>query len=216
MSANIHVLVLNWSWVAANSSPTPKVKDQLSTDAILERTRGVFGYEAHGYWLWHNSEAAAADIEAHPESTFSLIFPQDPLLWKTVLCPRDKAAEWVRSGRTTPLPSWLTQEDRDVHHRVFSKGGYSGPLSWYKAAIRGINTEDEASINEGEGKCPVRNLFIAAQQDYICRAEMGTMITKMNVPDAKIEMVDCGHWVQLEKPEVVNNLLIEFAKEVVN
>ncbi|PYI04807.1 alpha/beta-hydrolase [Aspergillus sclerotiicarbonarius CBS 121057] len=185
-------------------------------DAVLERTKAAFGYETHGYWLWHNSDEAAAEIEANPESMFGLIFPQDPLLWKSDICPRDKAAEWVRAGRTAPLASWLTPEDRDMHHQVFSKGGYSGPLSWYKAMIRGFNNEDEAGIAAGEGKCPVRNLFIAAKQDYICRAEMGTMMTNMNAPDSRIEAVDCGHWVQLEEPEVVNKLLIGFAKEVVN
>ncbi|OOF95539.1 hypothetical protein ASPCADRAFT_208014 [Aspergillus carbonarius ITEM 5010] len=185
-------------------------------DAVLERTKGIFGYETFGYWLWHNSDEAAADIEAHPESLFNLIFPNDPLLWKTDVAPRGKAAEFVRSGRTAPLASWLTQEDFDTHLKVFSKGGYTGPLSWYKAMIRGYNTEDEAGIAEGEGKCPVRNLFIAAKQDYLCRAEMGTMLTNLNAPDSRIETVDCGHWVQLEQPEIVNKLLIEFEKEVVN
>lgn len=153
-------------------------------------------------------------MNIQPQSAFNLIYPQDPAMWKTDLAPIGKAAEWVRSGKTTPLPSWLTQEDYDIHHRVFSEGGYAGPLSWYKAAIRGINTEDEADIEGGVGKCTVKNLYIAAKQDYVCRMEVGSHMTTTNVVDSRIEVVDAGHWVQLEKPDVVNELLVGFAEEV--
>ncbi|KAI2939809.1 hypothetical protein CBS147343_7127 [Aspergillus niger] len=199
------------SIAVAYNIPGPK----FDLDALLKHTESIFGYPVFGYWLWHNTDEAADEMAAHPESAFSLIFPQDPATWKTDLAPIGKAAEWVRSGKTTPLPSWLTQEDYDIHHRVFSKGGYAGPLSWYKAAIRGINTEDEAGIAEGEGKLTVKYLYIAAKQDYVCRMEVGSHVTEKNTTDSRIEVVDAGHWVQLEKPDVVNELLVKFAEEVV-
>lgn len=34
----------------------------------------------------------------------------------------------------------------------------------------------------------------------------------MLLKDPKIEELPCGHWVQLEMPEEVNSLLVEFAK----
>ncbi|PWY67878.1 epoxide hydrolase [Aspergillus heteromorphus CBS 117.55] len=189
-----------------------------SIDAICELTQKLVGYETYGYWKWHNSEEAAAEMEAHPASAFNLIYPHDPLLFKTDLGPTGKAAEFVRSGRTTPLPSWLTQEDYEMHDRIFSKGGYTGPLSWYKAAMRGMNSEDEAGLTAEQKVCPVRNLFVAATQDYVCRADLQIKRQEMTgcVPNGRVELVDCGHWVQLEKPEVLNELILGFAKEVVN
>ncbi|GKZ23854.1 hypothetical protein AbraIFM66951_010383 [Aspergillus brasiliensis] len=183
-------------------------------DALLKYTESLFGYPVFGYWLWHNTDEAADEMAAHPQSAFNLIYPQDPATWKTDLAPIGKAAEWVRSGKTTPLPSWLTQEDYDIHQRLFSEGGYAGPLSWYKAAIRGLNNEDEAGIPEGGNKCTVKNLFIAAKQDYVCRADVGSHSTSKNTTDSRVEVVDAGHWVQLEKPDAVNELLVQFAAEV--
>lgn len=40
-------------------------------------------------------------------------------------------------------------------------------------------------------------------------------MTEKNTTDSRIEVVDAGHWVQLEKPDVVNELLVKFAEEVV-
>jgi len=30
------------------------------------------------------------------------------------------------------------------------------------------------------------------------------------VPDLKVEAVDAGHWIQIEKPEVVNEIIDKF------
>ncbi|PYH95678.1 alpha/beta-hydrolase [Aspergillus ellipticus CBS 707.79] len=185
-------------------------------DAICELSKKLIGYETFGYWKWHNTEEAAADMEANPASAFHLIYPHDNLLFKTDLGPTGKAAEFVRSGRTTSLPSWLTQEDYEMHDRIFSKGGYAAPLSWYKAAMRGINAQDEAEIPDEQKPCPVPNLFVAATEDYVCVAALQIKRQEMLklVPNGRVETVDCGHWVQLEKPEVLNELILGFGKEV--
>lgn len=61
----------------------------------------------------------------------------------------------------------------------------------------------------------MKYLYIAAKQDYVCRMEVGSHVTEKNTTDSRIEVVDAGHWVQLEKPDVVNELLVKFAEEVV-
>ncbi|KAI1932862.1 hypothetical protein LOZ12_000267 [Ophidiomyces ophidiicola] len=183
-------------------------------DAICELTKSIVGYETYGYWKWHNTEEAAVDNNEHPASAFNLVYPHDPLLWKSDFAPVGKAAEFVRAGRTTALPSWYSLADYTLRDRIFAKGGYAGPLSWYKSAMRGVNTEDEAAVPESDIPCPLPNLFIAAQQDYVCRADLQSAQAKKWVPDLRIKTIDCGHWVQLEEPDLLSNLIVEFAEEV--
>ncbi|KAF9886590.1 hypothetical protein FE257_011362 [Aspergillus nanangensis] len=184
-------------------------------DAICNLTRSLVGYETSGYWLWHNTDQAAIDCESNPASAFNLLYPYDPLLWIAHFAPIGKAAEFVSSGRTTPLPSWYSLADYTVRDRIFAKGGYAGPVTWYQAGMRGVNLEDEAAVAAEDIQCPLPNLFIAAKQDYVCRSDLQSQLARQWVPDGRIEVVDCGHWVQLEEPETFNKLLIEFSEEVI-
>jgi pimeloyl-ACP methyl ester carboxylesterase len=81
--------------------------------------------------------------------------------------------------------------------------------------MRGVNAEDEAAVAQSDIPCPLPNLFVAAKQDYVCRADLQSELAKKWVPNGRIETVDCGHWVQLEEPEILNKLLVEFAAELV-
>ncbi|OGM48107.1 hypothetical protein ABOM_002857 [Aspergillus bombycis] len=183
-------------------------------DSICEKTKSIIGYETFGYWKWHSTDEAAEDCANHPASVFSLLYPNDPSLWISDFAPTGKAAEFVRSGRTTPLPPWFSAEEYAVHSRIFAEGGYAGPLSWYKAAMRGVDADDEAAILEEEKLCPLPNLFVAAKYDYVCRADLQSASSRTVAPGGRIEEIDAGHWVQLEQPEVVNRLLVDFAEEV--
>ena len=80
--------------------------------------------------------------------------------------------------------------------------------------MRGVNLDDEAAIPAEERLCPVPSLFVAAKQDYVCRADLQSASSRMTAPGGRIEEIDAGHWVQLEQPEVVNRLLVDFAEEV--
>lgn len=77
-----------------------------------------------------------------------------------------------------------------------------------------MNAEDEAAIPKEDGLCPVPSLFVAAKEDYVCRADLQSVSSRRGAPEGRIEEVEAGHWVQLEQPEVVNRLLVEFAEEV--
>ncbi|KAF7586397.1 hypothetical protein BBP40_008947 [Aspergillus hancockii] len=157
-----------------------------------------------------NTDNAEIDNDSHPASTFNLLYPSDASLWKTDFAPTDKAADFVRAGRITALPSWCPLNEHTARDRIFAKG----PLSWYKSTIRGINAEDEAAIPEEDKFCPVPNLFIAAKRDYVCQADLQIPSTRTWAPNAKIETMDCGHWVQLEEPETLNELLDGFVRDV--
>ncbi|KAH6643359.1 putative epoxide hydrolase [Truncatella angustata] len=185
-------------------------------DLFIKLTREALGYETYGYWLWHNSEEAQKDCEEHPASVFSLLYPEDPEDWKRYFAPVDKAAEYVRAGRTGPLPAWYSLSEYTTRDRILASKGYQGPLSWYKAGMRGINLPDEAEIPEEDRYCKVPTLLVVSHQDYVTRADMQSENSKKWVKDLRIEILDCGHWIQLENPAKLQELFEGFASEVVS
>lgn len=66
-----------------------------------------------------------------PDSTFSLIFAEDPETWKTHLAPIGAAESWISAGKMTPYPAWLTAEEAATQKRILAQKGYANALNWY-------------------------------------------------------------------------------------
>ncbi|KAB8228033.1 alpha/beta fold hydrolase [Aspergillus alliaceus] len=180
-------------------------------DKINADLKKILGYEPYGYWTWYKTPQSTTDCNTHPASTFNLTYPTDPCLWRTNYAPTGKAAEFVRANRTTPLPRWFSLDEYTTRDRIFAASGYEAPLNWYRAAMAGVNDKDEEGL---EQKCPLPNLFVGAEEDYVCVAWLQVKQTEEFVPVRRIECWGCGHWVQLEEGERLNGLLREFAGEV--
>jgi soluble epoxide hydrolase / lipid-phosphate phosphatase len=55
---------------------------ELDLDASNAALKKSFGFEPFGYWSWIASPEAPAVIEAHLESFYSLLFAENPEIWK--------------------------------------------------------------------------------------------------------------------------------------
>ncbi|KAL9121424.1 MAG: hypothetical protein Q9187_002016 [Circinaria calcarea] len=183
---------------------------------FIELTQNLFGYATYGYWPWHNTEDAVKSCDKDPASVFSLLYPSDPELWKTDFCPVGKAAAFVGGGKTTPLPSWVSAEEYAVRDQILTKGGYRGPLSWYKAAMRGVNTADEDAVPTEKRSCPLPTMLVVSELDYATRADMQIMKSTEWCPQLQVELLDCGHWIQLERPNELMRLLERFAAKIID
>jgi soluble epoxide hydrolase/lipid-phosphate phosphatase len=53
--------------------------------------------------------------------------------------------------------------------------------------------------------------LILAEKDYVSRPEIHKQGTVQWVKKLKVEELSCGHWVQLEMPEKLNDLSVQFA-----
>ncbi|KAK2868013.1 hypothetical protein FQN49_003241 [Arthroderma sp. PD_2] len=184
------------------------------TEAIIKACREAFGYDVFGYWPWHASDEAAKDCDDHPASVFSLVYPKDPADWKTTFAPVGKAAEFVRAGQLGPLPSWYNLAEYTVRDRIMAMKGYTGPLNWYKCLVQGLDAADDASIPEERRECKLPTLLVGAEQDLVTRADAQSESTKKLVKDLRIKALDCGHWIQLQKPDELQGMLEAFAAEL--
>ena len=96
----------------------------------------------------------------------------------------------------------------DTHHLTddhvfvdsFEKGGFVAPCNWYRNFTR--NWE----ITEGvEQKVVQPALMIYGKYDMVPQSDMSPYVA-----DLEVHNLECGHWIQQEKPSETNEILISW------
>ena len=99
----------------------------------------------------------------------------------------------------------LTAEEAQVFADAFAAGGFTAPINWYRNWTR--NWETTAGTQQ---LVTVPTLFIEAVDDVIISPQQIAAM-KPHVTDLTIQTLEnCGHWSQQEKPDAVNELLIDW------
>lgn len=111
------------------------------------------------------------------------------------------------------LPDWLTEEDVEYFGREYAKTGITGGLNWY----RNIDRNWELTPFLDGAKILQPTLFIAGESDAVIRMYAKAVdAMEKNVPDlkGKIILPNAGHWVNQEKATDVNQLILNFLKDL--
>jgi pimeloyl-ACP methyl ester carboxylesterase len=110
-----------------------------------------------------------------------------------------------------PLPVWITEAELEQRAAAFERDGISGPLNRYRNVDR--DWEDLAAFDGATIDQPA--IFIAGAQDSSIawladaverQATWLPGLTGTHLLDG------CGHWVQQERPEEVNALLVDWLR----
>jgi pimeloyl-ACP methyl ester carboxylesterase len=107
------------------------------------------------------------------------------------------------------LPAWLTEADLDFYAEKFKRTGFRGGLNWY----RNIDRIWELTPFLSGAKIRQPSLFIAGEFDGVItmyRQAFDSLEETMPGLSKKILVPGAGHWIQQERPNEVNDLLIEF------
>ncbi|KAF2678789.1 putative epoxide hydrolase [Lentithecium fluviatile CBS 122367] len=183
-------------------------------DQFNAMTESILGYPTFGYWKFHDEDDAGTTIDANPDSFRSLWYPQHPEVLKANLAPIGAAKSWITSAKVTPLPTWLSEIDAEKRKVVFKRGGYTAPLNWYKAVMRHINESYAASFTTEQSKqILLPALLVVGKDDYVCVPDFQKPAADAYLPDHRIERLECGHWIPLEKPAEFVALLEGFARQ---
>jgi pimeloyl-ACP methyl ester carboxylesterase len=112
-----------------------------------------------------------------------------------------------------PLPPWMTPEHFAEYVAAFSAGGFRGPLDWYRNLDR--NWALTAHLQDARIRVPAA--FVVGERDpvrhYAGQHEAGL---KDWLTDLRMQVVvpGAGHWIQQERADAVNGLLIQFLSEL--
>jgi pimeloyl-ACP methyl ester carboxylesterase len=94
----------------------------------------------------------------------------------------------------------MSDAELEVFVKAFDHGGFHAPCNWDRNFTR--NWETTADV---EQKVVHPALMIHGQHDMVPATDMSGY-----VDDLELHRLDCGHWIQQEKPEETNAILIEW------
>lgn len=172
----------------------------------LSLLRKVFG---EGFYQIYFQQPGVAETEfsADLHTTFR------KLLGGTAEAPVVQHGEGFLDRFTDPdpLPDWLAEEDVAAAAEAFARSGFTGGLNWYRNMDR-----------NWELLAPWRDRPITPPSFYLCgdgditRAFTDTSRIPEVATDLRgvVDIPGAGHWVQMERPDEVNEALLGFFKQL--
>jgi pimeloyl-ACP methyl ester carboxylesterase len=99
----------------------------------------------------------------------------------------------------------LDEAELAYYADAFARSGLTGPINWYRNWTH--NWEQLAGVSQ---QIDIPTLFIGATNDVLISMQYIEGMKPL-VSDLTIHMLeDCGHWTQQEKPDEVNELMIDW------
>ncbi len=172
-------------------------------------------FSAGNYRLAFLQEGIEQQLSADLLPTFlGGLFRARPLTMAEFLAspPAVRNLEWefILASSLVPDPSGsplMSPEDLRVYIEALSHGGLTGPINWYRNLPR--NNQLLAGTSD---KISVPCLMLSAEDDFFLPPELSEGM-EAYVPDLEKGLIrECGHWTQVEKPDEVNRLLIDWLK----
>ena len=110
-----------------------------------------------------------------------------------------------------PGEEFLSDEDLAVYVRAFSRGGFTGPLHWYRNFTR--NWHDIERFQPAGGPPPsiaVPTLMMTAELDAFVPPRLADGMERYFTDYERVDVKGAGHWLQQEKAGEVNAVLLDW------
>jgi pimeloyl-ACP methyl ester carboxylesterase len=178
----------------------------------IEMMKMVFGDQFFYILYFQEPGVADADLGADPAETMTrmlagLTVPEDGSPDLTGLAAPDGAGFVDRMPKPSGLPGWLSQAELDHYISEFTRTGFTGGINWYRNMHR--NWETTPQLDGAQLSVP--SAFLTGAHDPV-NLMSPTAVMEGYVTDHRFStFVDgASHWVQQEKPDEVNALLLSF------
>jgi pimeloyl-ACP methyl ester carboxylesterase len=108
----------------------------------------------------------------------------------------------------------FTDEELEVYAEAWSKpGAMTGAINYYRANMNPAIIFSDKTITFPKIKSPT--LVIWGEQDTALSKDLTIGMDEfVDAPYAIKYIPNCGHWVQLEQPALVNEYILEFLKDL--
>jgi pimeloyl-ACP methyl ester carboxylesterase len=99
-----------------------------------------------------------------------------------------------------------TSEERAHYADVFRRTGFGNGIHWYRNLDRNWETAPDVGVAKVTAPC----LMVTAGWDPVLRPEMASGMPAL-CPDLETVQIErCGHWTQQEKPDELNQILVDW------
>ena len=111
------------------------------------------------------------------------------------------------------LPPWMGEDHFAEYVAAFSASGFKGSVDWY----RSLDANWAATAFLQDARIAVPAAFVVGERDpvrHYAGAHEATL--KDWAPDLRLQVVvpGAGHWIQQERPDEVNRLLLAFLRDL--
>ena len=172
---------------------------------VLEQFLGSENYIVH-----FNRKPGVADaaFAAKPKQFFTNVFRHKHWVGATEPLPGNRPGPAVSlmnmlEIKNPPREPLMSEEEMNVFITTFKKGGFTGPINWYRNISR--NWEISADLPQ---TIDVPCAMIHGTYDIVPK---GGDVSKF-IPNLESITLDCGHWIQQEKVDEVNAFLVDWLK----
>ena len=167
------------------------------------------------FYIAYFQEPGRAEAEIEPDVRGWLAGIYAALSADTMPAPGTDGPLFVRPGArlrdqfpTGVLPAWLSEDDLDFYAGEFERTGLTGGLNRYRNMDR--DREDLAGCHGRPLTQP--SLFVTGARDaavtWLAGAARAHPTTLPGLLASHV--LDCGHWVQQERPAEVNRILTDW------
>ncbi|WP_217696716.1 alpha/beta fold hydrolase [Mycobacterium sp. GA-1841] len=109
------------------------------------------------------------------------------------------------------LPDWITQDELEHYIAEFTRTGFTGPLNWYRNFDRNWELTDPEAGNIAAQTITVPTLFLAGSADPVLSFTPRDHVREVVTGDYREVLLEgAGHWLQQERADEVNTVLLEF------
>lgn len=185
-------------------------------DAGVERAH-VVGHDWGAAAAWLTASLMPERVESltalsvgHPASFRSAGLEQYARSWYMLLFQFKGVAErWLSEDHWANFKAWSGHPDAaEVVAELEASGSLTPALNWYRA-----NVPPEALVSPPMVLPPIEApvMGIWSSGDFaLCESQMRRSVSHVEGPWRYERVEGAGHWLQLEAPEVVNDLLLDF------
>jgi len=122
--------------------------------------------------------------------------------------------EWLKNNPSaSQFPSWFSEEDLNKYVNNFKKNGFTSPLNYYRNWDRNIRIL-EKTVKERNYYIDIPSYFIGGVNDVPFLKEKKYVESKYLRNYEGPSWLETGHFIQVEKPVEVAELLTKFFKKV--
>lgn len=193
---------------------------QLDASLIEMLRERVEPDEFHYILYFQESGVADAELDADPMLTLR------HTLWQASGDPRiqpperhsSEGPQFLAGSVPDGLPAWLTQGDFNAYAEAYLRGGFTGPINWY----RNLHRNWELMSPWRHAGVTIPTTFIAGRRDPVLTSTLPPNAIAMEehpmlalqaafCPDVVVTLIDDGgHWIQQEHPDAVTAALVAF------
>ncbi|XP_029893728.1 bifunctional epoxide hydrolase 2 isoform X3 [Aquila chrysaetos chrysaetos] len=119
---------------------------------------------------------------------------------------RERGGLLVGFPENPPASKILAGPELQYYIQRFEKSGFSGPLNWY----RNMRPNWHWALSAKDRKITMPALMVTAGKDVVLHPSMSKGMEEW-IPQLRREHIEeCGHWTQMERPAVLNRILVEW------